>query len=98
MWSEAASALHSLTWRRELRPDDGRATLERLASAPIRSHPSADLTRSAWEIADELGWARTYDAEYLALARRLQCRVVTVDLRFRRGANRTGQVVTPDEL
>jgi predicted nucleic acid-binding protein len=25
------------------------------------------LRRRAWEVADELGWAETYDAEYVAL-------------------------------
>lgn len=49
-------------------------------------------------IASELGWAKTYDAEYLALARLLDTRVVTLDLRLRRGAERLGLVVTPDEL
>ena len=90
--------LHFGAWRNESTRDDARMMLERLTGAPIRSHASVDLIPLAWELADELGWARTYDAEYLALARRLQCRVVTVDLRFRRGADRTGQVVTPDEL
>jgi predicted nucleic acid-binding protein len=45
-----------------------------------------------------MGWAKTYDAEYLALARLLGCRVVTLDLRLRRGADRLGLVVTPGEL
>ena len=49
-------------------------------------------------MADELGWARTYDAEYVALARLLDCRVVTADERLRRGADRLGFVVTVQEL
>lgn len=51
-----------------------------------------------WAIADELGWGRTYDAEYVALARILHCRLVTLDARLRRGADRLGFVVTPTEL
>lgn len=53
---------------------------------------------AAWEVAEEFGWAKTYDAEYVALAKRNDCRLVTVDGRLRRGAERLGFVVTPAEL
>jgi predicted nucleic acid-binding protein len=56
------------------------------------------LAEEAWRIADELGWAKTYDAEYVALASLLDCRLVTVDGRLRRGADRLGFVVGPTEL
>ena len=56
------------------------------------------LGREAWRIADDLGWAKTYDAEYLALASLLGCRFVTLDARMRRGADRLGFVVSPSEL
>jgi len=52
----------------------------------------------AWRIADELGWAKTYDAEFVALAALLDCQLVTLDLRLRRGAAGLGFVVTPTEL
>jgi len=51
-----------------------------------------------WEIADELGWTKTYDAEHLALAMLLRCRLVTVDDRLRRGTARFGIVIGPAEL
>jgi predicted nucleic acid-binding protein len=60
------------------------------------SHPR--LGAEAWRIADELRWARTHDAEYVALASLLRCRLVTVDARLRRGADRLGFVVGPTEL
>jgi predicted nucleic acid-binding protein len=52
----------------------------------------------AWQLAAELGRAKTYDAEYLAAARILGTRVVTLDMRLRRGAAHLGLVVTPTEL
>jgi len=59
---------------------------------------SSELRREAWSVAYELGWARTYDAEYVALARLSGCRVVTLDARLRRGAARLGAVVSLEEL
>jgi predicted nucleic acid-binding protein len=49
-------------------------------------------------VAEEFGWAKTYDAEYVALAKIEGCRLVTLDGRLRRGADRLGFVVTPAEL
>ena len=31
-----------------------------------------------------MGWAQTYDAEYLALARLLRCRLLTTDAKLKR--------------
>jgi integrase len=36
----------------------------------------------------EFGWAKTYGANYVALARLLDCRLVTLDARLRRGTAR----------
>ncbi|MBW3604294.1 MAG: hypothetical protein KY460_05140 [Actinobacteria bacterium] len=44
------------------------------------------------------GLAKTYDAEFLALARLLDRRFVTIDDRLWRGARRLGFVVGPAEL
>ncbi len=53
---------------------------------------------AAWQLAAELGKAKTYDAGYLAAARLLGTRVVTLDMRLRRNATHLGLVVTPTEL
>jgi predicted nucleic acid-binding protein len=96
--SESLAALHEMRWRDEIDEDMAALGLERRREMPIRiEHPSA-LAAEAWRIADEFGWAKTYDAEYVALARLLNCRLVTVDARLRRGADRLGFVVTPAEL
>ena len=98
MWSEARSALHQGLWRGDLDRESAEAAHHRLEAAPVqpRTHPS--LGREAWRIADEFGWAKTYDAEYLALAGLLGCRFVTLDARLCRRAAHLGFVVSPAEL
>jgi predicted nucleic acid-binding protein len=98
MWSEARSSLHQAVWRGDLDPDEGRQLLTAVHRLPVRSRNPRALAEGAWRLADALGWAKTYDAEYLALAELLGCRVVTVDSRMRRGAGRLGLVVLPTEL
>jgi predicted nucleic acid-binding protein len=98
MWSEARSALHTLASRGDLPADHAAQAHDRLITAPVRVRRHRRLGPEAWSVADELGWARTYDAEYVALARLLDCRVVTADERLRRGADRLGFVVTVQEL
>lgn len=98
LWSETRSALHELVWRRELPAADGARGLDELQRAPVRRVDDDRLGAEAWAIADELGWAKTYDAEYVALARLLGCRVVTLDGRLRRGGDRLGLVVSVAEL
>jgi predicted nucleic acid-binding protein len=98
MWSEAHSALHERTWRQELDVEEASQARGRLTRIGVESKTHPSLGAEAWRIADELGWAKTYDAEYVALASLLGCRLVTVDGRLRRGADRLGFVVGPTEL
>ena len=98
MWSEARSTLRQIAWRHETTWEEAEAAHARLERSPVRLGRHRRLGAEAWSIADELGWVRTYDAEYLALARLLDCRVVTADERLRRGADRLGFVVTVQEL
>lgn len=98
MWSEARATLHLNVWRGRVSPEDGTALHARLEAVPVKRRSPTRLGETAWRIADQMGWGRTYDAEYLALARLLSCRVVTLDARLRRGADRLGLVVSPTEL
>ncbi len=61
------------------------------------SIPTAEAAE-AWQVAVTLGWAKTYDAEYVALARMLGARLLTLDARLRRGAGRMVDVVGPVDL
>jgi indolepyruvate ferredoxin oxidoreductase alpha subunit len=46
---------------------------------PIRLLGDGVLRRRAWAIADQLGWASTYDAEYVALTQLQADALVTMD-------------------
>lgn len=98
LWSEARSALHEARWRAEVNVEAAEAAHRRLGSLRIRPRSPRRLGEEAWRIADALGWAKTYDAEFVALASLLGCRLVTIDARLRRGADRLGFVVDPAEL
>lgn len=98
LWSEVRSALHEARWRREI--SDTSATQLRAgfrALEIVRDDPP-ELDEVAWSVADELGLAKTYDAEFLALARLRGCLFVTADARLRRAADRLGFVVDPVEV
>jgi predicted nucleic acid-binding protein len=98
MWSETRSVLHEAMWRGEVSRPSAERALHQLDAAPISSRRPRRLGSLAWELADELDWAKTYDAEYLALAQLLGTHVLTVDSRLRRSADRLGLVVLPSEL
>ncbi|MDQ2826023.1 MAG: type II toxin-antitoxin system VapC family toxin [Actinomycetota bacterium] len=98
MWSEVTSVLNEMRWRGDLSVPLADATFKRLLASPIDRYASDELYAEAREIARRLGWAKTYDAEYVALARMLDVRLVTRDERLRRGAGRLITVVGPDEL
>ena len=50
----------------------------------IRLLGDAVLRRRAWEVADQLGWASTYDAEYVALTLLQADALVTLDAELAR--------------
>jgi predicted nucleic acid-binding protein len=58
----------------------------------------AVLRKVAWEVADELGWPSTYDAEYIALTRLQADALVTLDPDLARSAERLVDVATIDAL
>jgi len=77
--SQTLSALHEAVHRGELASDVARERLRRIGAMPIRLLGDAVLRRRAWEIADQLGWAETYDAEYVALTLLQADAFVTLD-------------------
>jgi len=77
--SQTLSALHEAVHRGELSADVAPERLDRIQALPIRLLGDAVLRRRAWAVADELGWAETYDAEYVALTLLQADAFVTLD-------------------
>lgn len=98
MPSEVTSTLRELVWRGDA-PDDAASTaLATLGTLPITHDSPGALAIEATAVAARLGWAKTYDAEYVALARRLDCPLLTLDARLQRGVGGLIEVLTPLDL
>jgi predicted nucleic acid-binding protein len=98
MFVEASSVLHEMAWREEITKMRAKTMLARLLKAPVKIDTTANLIEAAWRVADDLGWAKAYDAQYVALAQILGCRLVSVDERLLRGVARLGVAVRPREV
>ena len=98
IWSEAASAASQLRWRGEISAEEAVAALGRLRGVALRVVQSADLVADALELTHRFGWAKTYDAEYVALAKRLELPLVTTYGRLAARVRREATVLTPVEL
>ncbi|GAA0934671.1 type II toxin-antitoxin system VapC family toxin [Pseudonocardia zijingensis] len=82
--SQTLTALHESAHRGELTADVARERLARLGRLPIRLLGDAVLRRQAWDLADQLGWASTLDAEYFALTQLQADAFVTLDAELAR--------------
>ncbi len=82
--SQTLSALHEAVHGGELPPDVALDRLTLIRGMPIRLLGDAVLRRRAWQLADQLGWAETYDAEYVALTQLQADAFVTLDTELAR--------------
>ncbi|HEX5247147.1 MAG TPA: type II toxin-antitoxin system VapC family toxin [Gaiellaceae bacterium] len=96
--SQTLSALHEAVHRGELPADVARERLTRIAQMPIRLLGDAVLRRRAWDIAEKLGWASTYDAEYVALTQLQADALVTLDAKLARSVEDVVETASIDEL
>jgi predicted nucleic acid-binding protein len=96
--SQMLSALHEAAHRGEIAPDVALDRLARIAKMPIRLLGDAVLRRRAWDIAGELGWAETYDAEYVALTQLQADALMTLDPELRRRLDGVVATATIDAL
>ena len=96
--SQTLSALHEAVQRREIPADIARDRLTRIGRMPIRLLGDAVLRRRAWELADQLGWASTYNAEYVALTQLQADAFITLDPELGRSVEGIVTTATIDAL
>ena len=96
--SQVLSALHEAVQQGELAADVGRERLDSIGRMSIRLLGDAVLRRRAWEVADELGWTSTYDAEYVALTLLQADAFITVDAELARSVEGIVATATLDAL
>ncbi len=82
--SQTLSALHEAVHRGELPADVALDRLERIWRIKIRLLGDAVLRRRAWEVAERMGWADTYTAEYIALTQLQADAFMTLDAELAR--------------
>ena len=96
--SQTLSALHEAVHAGKLSAEKARERLARVGEIKIRLLGDAVLRRRAWELADELGWASTYDAEYVALTQLQADAFVTLDAKLRRSVKGIVETAPIDAL
>ena len=96
--SQTLSSLHEAVQRGEIPADVARDHLARIGRMPIRLLGDAVLRRRAWDLASQLGWASTYDAEYVALTQLQADALVTLDAELARSVEGVVETASIDAL
>ena len=96
--SQTLSTLHEAVHRGELASEAALDRLARIREMPIRLLGDAVLRRRAWDLAEQLGWAETYDAEYVALTQLQADAFVTLDAELARRVEGFVATATVDAL
>ena len=77
--SQALASLYDAARRGEISASDGLERVTRINSLKVRFLGDKVLQRTAWKVADELGWETTSDAEFVALTQLQADAFVTSD-------------------
>ncbi|MEA2518270.1 MAG: hypothetical protein QOF49_350 [Chloroflexota bacterium] len=96
--SQVLSALHEAVQRGELPADVARERLARFGRMPIRLLGDGVLRRRAWDVATQLGWPSTYEAEYVALTQLQADAFVTLDADLARRVDGVVATASIDKL
>ena len=98
LMSEVTSSLSEMVFRSEIPTGPARHAVALLPTLGIRLVQTEDLYLRSWDVARQLGWAKSYDAEYVALALSTRSPLVTLDARMRRGASHLVEMPLLTEL
>jgi indolepyruvate ferredoxin oxidoreductase alpha subunit len=96
--SQALAALYEAARRGEITAAEGIEQVTRINSLKVRFLGDKVLQRSAWKVADQLGWDSTYDAEYVALTQLQADALVTSDANLAQAVSGLVKTATVDAL
>ena len=96
--SQVLSLLFQAVQRGELTVPDAENAIGYVRRLRLRLLGDRVLQSVAWDVADQLGWPDTYDAEYVALTRLQADALVTLDERLAQAAKRVVPVASIDAL
>ena len=96
--SQTLSALHEAVVRGEIPAAVGIERHRLISKMPIRLLGDGVLRRRAWQVADQLGWASTYQAEYVALTQLQADAFVTLDAELARSLEGIVATASIDDL
>ena len=96
--SQVLSQLYETVRAGRLSRKEAEARLDYLRGLRIRLLGDRVLQRAAWKIAEQLGWADTYAAEYIALTQLQADAFVTLDTGLAHAAKSTVALATFDDL
>jgi predicted nucleic acid-binding protein len=96
--SLALSALYEAARRGEISAAEGIERVTRINSLKVRFLGDKVLQRTAWRIADQLGWETTFDAEFVALTQLQADAFITSDSELARAVSDLVETATIDAL
>jgi indolepyruvate ferredoxin oxidoreductase alpha subunit len=96
--SQALSALYQACRRGEISAAEEIEGVTRINSLKVRFLGDKVLQRTAWKVADQLGWETTYDAEFAALTQLEADIFVTSDGDLARSISGLVETATIDAL
>lgn len=96
--SEVTSSIRQRQYRSDIDDELAQRAIAALGALLIAYAPPGSLSEEAFRLAVANGWAKTYDAEFVALGRKLDCPIVTLDGRLQRGAAHLATVLAPMDV
>ena len=96
--SQALAALYAAARKGEISADEGLERVTRINSLKVRFLGDKVLQRTAWRVADQLGWETTYDAEFVALTQLQADAFVTSNADLARAVSGLVETATVDSL
>ncbi|HEV8098691.1 MAG TPA: type II toxin-antitoxin system VapC family toxin [Gaiellaceae bacterium] len=96
--SQALSALYEAARRGEISAAEGLERVTRINSLKVRFLGDKVLQRTAWRVADQLGWETTFEAEFVALTQLQADAFVTSDGELARRVSGLVNTATIDVL